>query len=296
MASSRVSVPGGRRGHDVGLAGRRAAARRGRRPGPRSSRATSPSPSRRPACRRGRRRRARRRRASRGPAPGSARPRRPAHRRRAPRPTPRPRWRCRRCSPSGVDMSVSRATVCTPASWPERDHRRGQLAGVVDGLHEGTGADLHVEDQRAGALGDLLAHDRRRDQRDRLARCRSRRAGRRASCRPGASPSPAAQIDRPDRLELGEHLVVGHGRPASRGSTRACRGCRRCGRARVRDSCGTATPHAATSGASGSVILSPTPPVECLSAVGRDSEEKSIRSPDAIIASVHRRSRGGSSR
>ena len=31
------------------------------------------------------------------------------------------------------------------------------------------------------------------------------------------------------------------------------------------DSCGTATPQAATSGASGSVILSPTPPVECLS-------------------------------
>ena len=55
------------------------------------------------------------------------------------------------------------------------------------------------------------------------------------------------------------------------------------------DSCGTATPQAATSGASGSVILSPTPPVECLSAVGRDSAEKSIRSPDAIIAAVQRR-------
>ena len=54
------------------------------------------------------------------------------------------------------------------------------------------------------------------------------------------------------------------------------------------DSCGTATPQAATSGASGSVILSPTPPVECLSAVGRDSAEKSIRSPDAIIAAVQR--------
>ena len=34
------------------------------------------------------------------------------------------------------------------------------------------------------------------------------------------------------------------------------------------------------------MILSPTPPVECLSAVGRESEEKSIRSPDAIIAAV----------
>ena len=54
------------------------------------------------------------------------------------------------------------------------------------------------------------------------------------------------------------------------------------------DSWGTATPQAATSGASGRVILSPTPPVECLSAVGRDSDEKSIRSPEAIIAAVQR--------
>ena len=36
------------------------------------------------------------------------------------------------------------------------------------------------------------------------------------------------------------------------------------------------------------MILSPTPPVECLSAVGRESEEKSIRSPLAIIAPVQR--------
>ncbi len=53
------------------------------------------------------------------------------------------------------------------------------------------------------------------------------------------------------------------------------------------DSCGTAAPHAATSGASGSVILSPTPPVECLSTVGRETESDN-RSPDAIIAPVHR--------
>ena len=36
------------------------------------------------------------------------------------------------------------------------------------------------------------------------------------------------------------------------------------------------------------MILSPTPPVECLSAVGRDSAAKSIRSPDAIMAPVQR--------
>ena len=54
------------------------------------------------------------------------------------------------------------------------------------------------------------------------------------------------------------------------------------------DSCGTAAPHAATNGASGRVILSPTPPVECLSAVGRDTEDRSSRSPLAIIAAVQR--------
>ena len=59
------------------------------------------------------------------------------------------------------------------------------------------------------------------------------------------------------------------------------------------ESCGTATPHAATSGASGSVILSPTPPVECLSVVGRDTEERSSRSPEAIIAAVQRASSPG---
>lgn len=51
---------------------------------------------------------------------------------------------------------------------------------------------------------------------------------------------------------------------------------------------GTAAPQAATSGASGRVILSPTPPVECLSVVGRESESKFIRSPEAIMAAVQR--------
>ena len=55
------------------------------------------------------------------------------------------------------------------------------------------------------------------------------------------------------------------------------------------ESCGTATPKEATSGISGSVILSPTPPVECLSLVGLPRPEKSMRSPDAIIAIVRSR-------
>ncbi len=54
------------------------------------------------------------------------------------------------------------------------------------------------------------------------------------------------------------------------------------------DACGTAAPHAATTGTRGRVILSPTPPVECLSTVGTPRSLKSSRSPEASIADVHR--------
>ncbi len=54
------------------------------------------------------------------------------------------------------------------------------------------------------------------------------------------------------------------------------------------ESWGTAAPQAATRGARGRVILSPTPPVECLSVVGRVRAEKSMRSPEAIMAAVQR--------
>ena len=57
--------------------------------------------------------------------------------------------------------------------------------------------------------------------------------------------------------------------------------------------CGTAPPHAITTGTSGMVILSPTPPVECLStnASGLPSRRrsvKSIRSPEPTMAAVQR--------
>ncbi len=70
--------------------------------------------------------------------------------------------------PSGTDMSVSRARVATPASRAEVHHRAGELARGVQVLHEGTRADLDVQDEGSRALGDLLAHDRASDQRDRL--------------------------------------------------------------------------------------------------------------------------------
>jgi hypothetical protein len=52
------------------------------------------------------------------------------------------------------------------------------------------------------------------------------------------------------------------------------------------ESCGTATPKEATKGARGRVILSPTPPVECLSTVVLPRPVKSMVSPLRIIASV----------
>ncbi len=48
----------------------------------------------------------------------------------------------------------------------------------------------------------------------------------------------------------------------------------------------TGTPHAATSGMTTSEVLSPTPPVECLSATGRPTLDRSSCSPLAAITSV----------
>ena len=57
---------------------------------------------------------------------------------------------------------------------------------------------------------------------------------------------------------------------------------------------GTATPQLATIGASRSETLSPTPPVECLSATGTGWPSNRSRSPDSIIASVSAASSAGS--
>ena len=53
------------------------------------------------------------------------------------------------------------------------------------------------------------------------------------------------------------------------------------------DIIGTAMPQAATMGASGMLILSPTPPVECLSTFGAGMCPSSSTSPEPSMASVH---------
>jgi len=60
------------------------------------------------------------------------------------------------------------------------------------------------------------------------------------------------------------------------------------------DSCGTAAPQLATSGARTSETLSPTPPVECLSTVGAGTALRSSRWPDLTLAAVQARSSPGS--
>ena len=52
-----------------------------------------------------------------------------------------------------------------PGVTPELEHHLGQLTRVLDRLHEGAIADLHVEHDRVGAGRDLLRHDAGGDQR-----------------------------------------------------------------------------------------------------------------------------------
>ena len=138
--------------------------------------------------------------------------------------------------PSGVSMRRRAArSVRHAVRRAEADHRLGQLAGRGRRrARNAPGTDLHVEHERVGALGDLLRHDRAGDERDRLDRRGRRRAARRACGRPGRAPAPAAQITRRPSRSTPSDLVVVDAWPASRGSTPACRACRRCGRGRAR--------------------------------------------------------------
>ena len=58
---------------------------------------------------------------------------------------------------SGSFMSVISAAVLVPAPLATVDEALRQLARLVERRHEGAGAGLHVEDQRAEPGGELLA-------------------------------------------------------------------------------------------------------------------------------------------
>ena len=95
-----------------------------------------------------------------------------------------------------------------------------------------------------------------------------RHAVRRACDRP--APGPARRRRSPPRRpRAGRPSRRSEGGPPARDGLHLVEACRPCGRGPARRALGTAAPHAATSGHSGRLILSPTPPVECLSTVGR---------------------------
>ena len=148
-------------------------------------------------------------------------------------------------------------------------------------------ADLAVEHEAVDALGELLRHDRRRDQRQRLDRRRSRRAARTAACRPARSARSGrsgtrrarrrarrnrstGQVDAEpgDRLELVER-AAGVAEAAARHHRHrdAARGDRR--RERDRD---------LVADAAGRVL------VDLRAARSLD---RSITSPERVIASAH---------
>ena len=89
------------------------------------------------------------------------------------------------------------------------DHRLGELAGLVLAFHERAGADLDVEDERAGSLGDLLGHDRAGDERDGLDRPgdvaqRVEPAVRRSQAGPGGADDAADAGQHGERLGRGQ--------------------------------------------------------------------------------------------
>ena len=169
--------------------------------------------------------------------------------------------------PSGTSIPVSSAAVRTPTRSPSATMVCASSPGRVQVAHERAAADLDVQHQRPGALGDLLGHDRAGDQRDRLHRPGD--VAQRVQLAVGRGQAlPGRADDAADRRAAWRATRRPAGRPASRGWTPACPGCRRCGRARGRTAAARPRRSAATSGARISETLSPTPPVECLSTVG----------------------------
>ena len=92
------------------------------------------------------------------------------------------------------------------------DHGLGQPTGVLGVLHERPAAHLDVQHQRAGAFGDLLAHDRRGDQRDGLDRAGD--VTQRVQLLVGRGQAGTGGTDDgADLLQLLQHLVGAERRP-----------------------------------------------------------------------------------
>ena len=161
-------------------------------------------------------------------------------------------------------MSVISACTLLVHAAADAHHRLRQAARVHLLLHEGAAAHLDVQHQRVHALGQLLRHDGRRDQRNRfhrggdVAQRVELAVGRREPVGLADEAQARARRAAPGTLRRSD-------RCGSREWIPACRACRRCGPSARPDIIGTTTPAAAASGATIRLVLSPTPPVECLS-------------------------------
>ena len=189
-------------------------------------------------------------------------------------------------NPSGTSIAVTRARVFTPALVPSDTIVRANSSAR---LGSDINAPLPVFTSKTNALvPSAIFFDMIDDAINGIASTvavTSRRAYNFLSA--GASPAPAAQITAPTSLNTRSisSLVNDARHPGIDSNLSSVPPVWPNPRP---DNCGTAAPHAATRGASGRVILSPTPPVECLSTVGIFNWFHDIRSPLLIIASVQR--------
>ena len=152
------------------------------------------------------------------------------------------------------------------------DHRLCEFDGIIKGLHEGAAARLDIEQDTVGAGREFLAHDGRSNQRNAVNRSRDIAQGiellvGRCKVARLTDDADAAFIDRIEELFARESRLITRNRP----------------RPLI---LATLPPQAATMGAQISVVLSPTPPVECLSTFLPAMAERSIISPDLAMTFV----------
>ena len=148
---------------------------------------------------------------------------------------------------------------------PDFDHRLRQTFGILQRLHKRAAAGLHIQHDGIRAGSDLLAHDGACDERNRSRPSPSRHAARTASC-PPASILPLWPINAPARCRLPAQKNASASAPCETlVSTPACRSCRRYGRVRGRTSSPPERRRPRPAEPIMRVVLSPTPPVLCLS-------------------------------
>ena len=90
------------------------------------------------------------------------------------------------------------------------DHQLGQLNALVHGLHKGTGAGGHIQQDGIGAGGQLLGHDGRGDQRDAADRGGHIPQGVHLLIRHGNALA-LANDRQPDLVHLGKELLLRKG-------------------------------------------------------------------------------------